>query len=316
MSALRSSFRAAVILLAFRAFAQPDGTDALQSVFPASICLGDTVEIRCAFRTERNIVGQERQGRTELSADCPAFLAQDDTFTVLDARIERDGNDYVFLMNIVPWVTGTIAFPRLDLCSLVAHSGGGAGDGSFYLKLSPVEVQSVAEKNGVRSFLPPSPPLLMPGTVLLLACLSALFLLLFGLFVVAVANVPSIRTRLSAFLYLRSMRKVARRTVKKLLKLKKSSAAVKRDADFALALQRIFRDYLSGHFSENFAPLTSAEISGRLGAIFDSELPSDFEYACEFFARTDFVRFAHGSFRPGERERTVDALIRLVGAGA
>ncbi|MBQ3669993.1 MAG: hypothetical protein II921_00765 [Treponema sp.] len=305
-----------LILLPVWAFSQMNDASALQSVFPSTVYIGDTVEIRYAFHTELNLLGSDaRKNRLELSADYPVFLAQKDKFTVLDAYIENNGNEYLFLMNIVPWETGKISFPYFDLCSLISYSSGsGKAEACFYMELSPVEVFSVAEKNNVHVFLPPSPPLLIPGTAFLIVCLSILFLFLFGMLVFAVANIPAIKTKLSELLYLYSMKKVSRRTVKKLQKLRKMSEKMPKDSDFALNLQKIFREYLTKHFSENFSSLTSSEIDGKLDEIFDSDIPPYLEYSGEFFARTDFVRFASGSFLSGERERIVDNLVRIVGA--
>ncbi len=310
-------FLAVLIFLPFRAVSQVNDSGAFQSVFPVTVYIGDSVEVRYSFHSELNLMGSsEKKSRIALSADYPVFLAQKDKFTVVDAYIENNGNEYVFLMNIVPWVRGKISFPYFDLCSLISYSAGGVkSDAYFYMELSPIEVLSVAEKNGAHSFLPPSPPLLIPGTVFLIVIISIVFMLLFGTLVVAIANIPSIKTKLSEFLFLCSMRKVSRKTMKKLLKLKKSSSKIKKDTDFALNLQKIFRDYLTNHFSQDFRSLTTSEISAKIKDIFNYEIPDGLEYTEEFFVRTDFIRFAPGEFFPGERETTVDNLIKIVGEG-
>jgi len=305
----------ALIFLSFQATAQVGEAGAFQSVFPVTVYVGDSVEVRYSFHSELNLMGTAtKKNRIELSADYPVFLSQKDKFTVVNAYIENDGNEYTFLMNIVPWVRGRVSFPYFDLCSLIAYSSEeNKSDAYFYMELSPIDVLSIAEKNGAHSFLPPSPPLLIPGTAFLIAVLSVVFLFLFGTLIVAIANIPSIRTKVSELLFLYSMRRVSRKTVKKLMKLKKASQKITNDSDFALSLQKIFREYLTNHFLENFKSLTSAEIYGKVSDIFNGEIPSSLEYASEFFVRTDFVRFAGGAFLSGERDETVERLIKIVG---
>ena len=114
-------FLAVLIFLPFRAVSQVNDSGAFQSVFPVTVYIGDSVEVRYSFHSELNLMGSsEKKSRIELSADYPVFLAQKDKFTVVDAYIENNGNEYVFLMNIVPWVRGKISFPYFDLCSLIS----------------------------------------------------------------------------------------------------------------------------------------------------------------------------------------------------
>ena len=307
------------ILLAFfsffRIFSQT--ADGFQSVFPINPYFGDTVEIRYVFHSELNLLASDSEkNHIVLDEKYPVFLAWSEKFTVVSAYIENVGNEYTFLMNIVPWKTGRIEFPHFDLCSLIAYSTKeDEANAYFYMELSPIEVGSLAKKKGVHSILPASGPLLMPGTIFLVSLFLVAAVLLFGAILFVVLNIPSIKTRLSQFKYLYSMKKLSRKTIKKLLKLKSLSGTIKRDADFAMRMQRIFRDYLSKYFSEDFGSLTSTEVMQKLSEVFDHEIPERFERVDDNFVRMDYIRFADGRFSSGEREGIVDELIKIVEAG-
>lgn len=314
MKFARYLFLTVFLILSSLLYSQSADPNTLQSVFPSTVYIGDSVEIRYVFHSEVNLLGSDlKKNRIDLSADYPVFLSQEEKFTVLDAYIENNGNEYIFLMNIVPWKKGLLEFPYFDLCSLISYSTGNKDlNAYFYMNISPFQVFSIAEKNDVHSFLPPSPPILIPGTVFLIVVFSILALVLLGSIIFGIANIPQIRIRLVEFFYFQSMKKVSRKTIKKLLKLKKFSSEIKKDSDFALNLQKIFREYMSVHFSENFRPLTTSEISMKLNEIYNGETLEVFDEIVSFFSRTDYIRFGNGNFLSGEREKSVEMLIKIV----
>lgn len=276
-----------------------------QTVVPQIIYTGDEVEIRSVFHAEGKIFGGDSDGKPSaalnLRTDCDFFTAHDDDFTVKSAVLEKTGTEYTLTLTIFPWKTGTLQFRPLNLPSLVSFSLGEDAQGAepFLLALSPIEVRSIAAKTGDKTFLPPSPPLTIPGTTAMLVTLAAIIIVLLGAVIFALLHLPRISRMVRDFSYLLALKKNTRRTIRKLRRLQNDSPHLPNDKDFAEEMQHILRFFLTNRFGRDFSAVTTARIYPLITEICGGSLSGGHENVTEslvaLFNRLDYIRFAQNA---------------------
>lgn len=276
----------------------------LEIVMPKLIYIGDTIEIRYIFHSDANLfmgdLANQPSAKQNLDVDYPVFSAHEADFSVRTASLEKINAEYTLSLSVIPWKTGNLVIPPFDVASLVAFSQKSSGTrASFIVKLSPIEVRSLAAHTGTREFLPPSPPLVLPGTTALLAALAIFALILLAALIFVLLHLPRVTRFVTNLAYLYSLRKNSRKTIKKLLALQKNSASVESDKDFAAALQHILREFLKHRFSHDFDSVTTARLYAEFSDLCGGELNEHqtvvVENLVSLFSRLDFVRFADGA---------------------
>ncbi len=280
-----------------------------QLVVPKTVFVGDTAEVRVVLHSRIDFLadGPER-GEWILPADSLPFPAENDDFSLKDARLLCDGAAHSIVLTIVPWRTGALEIPSLDVAAAL-----GADAAPFEVVFQPVEVSSILPPDGTAGLRPPAAPLLVPGTVYAVYGLAVLLIaaaaLLFKLAGSRAALVSAVRRR-------RFLRKCARnaRAARKALRTLKKGASRIDDAEFCGTLVRILRNYSSVRFGRDFSAVTAPELPGvfdeAFGGLLDGAALERTEALQRMFLRADYVRFARNSIdsRREPREQYAAAL--------
>lgn len=280
------------ILSALNCFAEE------QVVTPKEIFVGDTAELRYIFQSQNDLFLMADPSRVKgdvivLDHTSDVFLNLEEKCFVKQAVLQRVGITYTLIMTFVPWVTGKIEFPELNLNELC----GNVSDASpFLIQFSPVTVTSILKKTESAAEGSPISPLLLPGTnyILWLLISALIIILVFVGIVIAkfsfiVGKFISIKENLG---YSRN----AILTKRKLYALKKKTCS---DADFACKWQQIMRSYLEYRFGSSFSSVTSSvfvsTITDMTGDMLNMEQENAVFSLQSLFQRTDYIRYAGGS---------------------
>lgn len=294
-------------------------TELVQTVFPEKLFVGDTAEIRCALPFGIDFLGAD--GADELPLSVLALLPNGETadFTLKTAALQRNGNACTAVLTVVPWRTGEIDIPPLDLSLAVSA----LSDAPHILDPQPFSVDSlVAEGDALRGMLS---PLLLPGTLYALYAGALLLLALVIAFVKLFAARAYFVQAFTAYRESGKCRRNAKKAIRQLKKLLKKDADCD-DAAFCLDAQRVMRSYLTVRFGRDFTALAASELPAALdaasGGFLDGAKGEAAESVTSFFIRTDYIRFAKGSadsarepphffaaaFRAGERTTLLASL--------
>ena len=307
----------AIIFLIFLPAQLFSDTKATQLLMPKIIYTGDLVEIKYIFKNDSKILSADFQNqmvvKQDIKNDCGFFNLYREDFTVCQSSLEKINSEYTLSISLIPWKTGNIIIKPFDLNLLLEKSGI-----PYFVALSPIEVNSLAKKNGVSDFLPPSPPQTLPGTTFFLILLGifAFFLISLGLFVLI--RFPKISFFLTNLLYLWSLKRISRKSIKKLVFLQENSSKFPSDKDYAGQIQQLLRSFLSKRFARDFSSVTTGKIPPLFNEICAGDINEKQEEGLEklvsIFSRIDFIRFAeNGAFNPGERGRIIQDSISLIG---
>ena len=313
-------------------FSLPLFSENLQIVMPKLVYIGDSLEIRYIFHSDAILFSGEFAEKVstklKLRTDHDFFRAQDQNFTVTAASLEKINSEYTLSLSVIPWKTGLLSVPPFNLSSLVDFSQKNGlvekRSAPFVVNLSPVEVKSLVTKTGNKSFMKESGPLVLPGTTLLLVLFSILAIILFTAFLALLLRLPKVARFIEQVTYLYSLKRLSRKSVKKILSLQKDSKKISSDKDFAEKLQHILRDFIGKRFSHDFSSTTT----GRIYSVF-KELCADelsphqencIEKFCGIFTRLDYIRFAEktgflpaqGDSEQGERDLICENSILLI----
>jgi len=266
-----------------------------QTVFPNTIYLGDTVQIRYQFKTGAELMDTPSM---ELTADFDAFKRMESFCHVNKASISCTGSEYTLFLEVIPWKTGSVNIPPFDVNTLIHRSKNEAGDfGSYLVDIDPITVNSLVEKTGINTIQPPSGPLTVPGTTAFIIVAAVVVLAVFTLLMYILFKIPAIGAFFALSRAQRNARKNARNTIRALRKLLKSQQKNEDDKYYALCLQTILREYLNRRFENDFEPLTTSEIVPFLTEITGGELTELQEKGAlliyEIFKRCDYVRYAN-----------------------
>ena len=280
----------------------------LQIVMPKLIYIGDTVEIRYVFHSDMALFGgdfaEKPSVNLALRSDYDFFKAHENEFMLKSAFIEKRNSEYALFLSLIPFRTGELLIPPFNLSNLVNFSQTGEKFSNqsappFIVKLSSIEVKSLLAKTGNRDFMPAANPRVMPGTTALIAFLIILSIILFGALIFVLLHFPKIAHFVENALYLYSLKKNSRKTIKKILELQKKSAEISSDKDFSEILQHILRKFLTKRFAQNFSSITTNRIFPLFSELCGGELSEKQNSAVEnlisLFRRLDFIRFSENA---------------------
>lgn len=316
----RAVLLALVCLSALPAFSVDSSPEARQLVIPKNIFVGDTVVIRYEFSSDVCPFPAEvaELSVVELSPDYSVFARLSGKCLVKSVEVSRTGSLYSLRAEIVPWKTGTIDFPAFDLGALMQFSTKSRSvPPVVWVDFEPLSVLSIAEHLGADSFRPPSAPLLVPGTKLILGLVLVAAIALFSAFVFSLTRIPAISAFFSRLVVSLSLKKNARIALRNFRRLLKNSDSLG-DVEFAARVQSVSRNYLSGLLGEEFSSATTGDLPRVFSSVFGDDVPPEIEIFVSVFARTDYIRFAHGlcdsEFKADERRSMVSSLIKAVSA--
>jgi hypothetical protein len=276
------------------------------TLIPQEVFLGDTAQLQVDFAFPLDLL----QGGEALAipGDLPAFRALDGLCTVRGGELVRHQGGFRLMLTVVPWKTGGLDFPPLDMAALV---GLPPGEGAL-LDILPLGVASLVEKLGISELQPPPSPAIIPGTTYLIFGLTLLVVALGALLAIAAVKARRIaailRPLFGSFLYssparraLRSLRSLCRHEGATLAAGGTASAAsgaalTTGGAAFAASLEHILRVYLGEHFGAPFPALSAAEVTGAFRRLTGDTLDAPQEDAVSgvaaFLLRCDFLRYS------------------------
>lgn len=271
-----------------------------QILMPKAPCVGDSCELKYIFSSEANLFLPEDANNStilELKTDWPFLSEFASKCFIQKATLEHSGHVYTLTFNFIPWEIGTINFPKIDLAQFISFSlEKGNSGGIFLINLENVTVSSIAQKVGATSMQNSKGPLLIPGTTFLIILISVLFLFVIGAVVLFIIKLPSLIFNFSLIENKRRIKKLNRKTLKKLNKLLKQNSD---DKTFCENISLIMRNFLSKRFDEIFLSLTSNDIFAKLKSFAGDNFSENQEEGAfliqEIFIRTDYIRFAAGS---------------------
>ena len=266
----------------------------VQIFMPETVCVGDKAELRYIFHSELPLMEEDELHR-ELSVELPSFTAQSDRCTVLSASVDRFGHEYTISLMLIGWRVGSIDFAPFVL-------------GDYLVDFEPVEIASAVEKNGAQGFRPPSPPLVVPGTTMVLGILAVVLFVCFALVVFALFHVPAIADFFTRTHAERVMRRNMRAALKKLRQLEIRQSGMT-DQQFCASLQHILRGYLGKRFYRSFASVESGAVYETFvelcGGDLDDAQDAMVQQILGILNRTDYIRYAHEMLQDGERQQLV-----------
>jgi len=295
-----------------------------QIVLPKNICTGERVEIRYIFKSAEDLFFTENDKNTQfvihLKENSDFLSRYEEDFSVTGGFLQKNGGEYILTLTIVPWKTGFLEFPRFNIktfvqnCEPVASKMETTG---FTIALSPIEVNSLVTKTGIRDFLPEKAPLVLPGTTGLLVLLGIITFILLSALIYAFLHIQRLSSFISNLLYLYSLKKNSRKTLKKILSLQKDSDKISDDKDFSEVLQHILRDFLNVRFGHDFSSATTSSLYGIFsdlcGTDFSSHQSETIDNLISIFMRLDFIRFSeNASFMQEERRKIINSSLTLI----
>ena len=309
------SFCFATLIFASSLFAQQNNvysSDGIQQVvIPKNVFVGDRAQLRYTFNNPVDLF--EAADKSQIHGDVltldpeyPAFLSADESFTVQEVLLVRNGLMYTLEIYFVPWRPGKIDIAPFDLSAccrkknlfeqedLSAYSAESLA--GFVIDLQPFFISSIAQRTDSFSIRPPASPLLLPGTSYILWTVIIVLILLLVLLALVLVKFKAIMSWIlllkQKLIYLYNVRS-GKKALQKLLKEKIS------DTDFARSWQKIVRDYLSFRFDRSFASVTSGRIAKVISDATGNMLSGPQEDAVfalsSLFVRTDYIMFAQNS---------------------
>ncbi|MCR4822502.1 MAG: hypothetical protein K5873_06485 [Treponema sp.] len=319
------------LLLLFFIFLTYSHGENLQLVMPKIIYSGDKVEIRYIFHSDAKIFSGDFYDKDtaflELKTDYDFFKKTEEDFYLEEASLQKINSEYTLILTIFPWKTGYLSIPPFNLTNLVNYSQKDKKYSSFQpciITLSPVEVKSLLAKSKNKSFMPPASPLVLPGTSIMLVILISAGLVVFASLIFALLRLPKIAAFIEKLTYLYSLKKNSRKSIKKLLLLKKKQGNIPSDKDFAEKIQSILREFLSCRFGRDFSAITTRALGDFFYRLCGGDLSPHEENAVEnlsaLFSRLEYIRFAReGAFLAprendgiGERDSIIEKAITLI----
>lgn len=292
---------AIAVLAAFLVRAIAYAQSPMQIMMPRNAYTGDRCELRYVFSTDAELIhdgsSSDRLDSVELDTASPVFRKEADKCMVYRAALEHIGREYTLTVYFIPWYPCDIDFGAFDIAFMArkAQKIDGAGE-PFIIDLAPVAISSLSEKLGAKAAMPPSGPMIVPGTVFILASLAIVLLVAIAFAVFVIIKAPLLATYFVMAREQHRLKKLLGRTKRLLRKLLKANSD---DDSFCQSLSSIIRDYLCGRFSSGFASLTTGEYVQKFDEICCGAIPNKVESVVmdivEVMQRCDYVRFARGS---------------------
>jgi hypothetical protein len=285
-----------LLLIAFssqRFFAQ---TETSQMVLPKRIFVGDTAELHYTFNSNVDFFpNEETLDEKPLIFEKLPFDFDNENFTLQKAVIQKNGLLYTVVLTFTPWKVGILDFPQIDLLSAVF---GSTNSVPFLIDPKPIEISSIITKYEDSSLRGIKGPLLFPGTIYAIYAAIVLFVVILIFILHTILKWQEISAKFRQKKTLRMYAKNARNALRQFRKLEKNSLRIN-DVAFCLAVQQIFRYYLTVRFGRKFDALSTEQISAAFEELTAGTM-SDFlrenvSSVQEIFRRADYIRFAHGS---------------------
>ena len=209
--------------------------------------------------------------------------------------IQKNGLLYTVVLTFTPWKVGILDFPQIDLLSAVF---GSTNSVPFLIDPKPIEISSIITKDEDSSLRGIKGPLLFPGTIYAIYAAIVLFVVILIFILHTILKWQEISAKFRQKKTLRMYAKNARNALRQFRKLEKNSLRIN-DVAFCLAVQQIFRYYLTVRFGRKFDALSTEQISAAFEELTAGTM-SDFlrenvSSVQEIFRRADYIRFAHGS---------------------
>lgn len=271
-------------------------TETSQMVLPKRIFVGDTAELHYTFNSNVDFFpNEENLDEKPLIFEKLPFDFDNENFTLQKAVIQKNGLLYTVVLTFTPWKVGILDFPQFDLLSAVF---GNTNPVPFLIDPKPVEISSIITKDEDSSLRGIKGPLFFPGTIYVIYAAVLLLVALLIIILHTVLKWQEISLKLKQRKTLRMYAKNARNALRQFRKLEKNSLRIN-DVAFCLAVQQIFRYYLTVRFGRKFDALSTEQISSAFdeltGGAMSDFLRENVSSVQEIFRRADYIRFAHGS---------------------
>lgn len=265
------------------------------TVIPRDVFIGDEMEIRYAFSSDRKLLASDTDIR---SLDVP----DSDDVTVLGTQLTKEADRYVLTVRCIAWKTGTVQLPEIVLlrgnaAASTDEEGNDVTEAEpdYSVKIPSVTIQSVVDYTGKTDLQPARPPLVIPGTTWIIYVIIVVSILLFVVLIVALIRFDAVKNRFFAVfasaLIARNYR-LLRRRIKRFLK-----RYLKADTEvFATELAHFIRGYMSVRFKTDFDSVTASEFVSVFAAAMNyTGSPEAFgatEVIADILLRCDYVRFS------------------------
>ncbi len=271
-------------------------TETRQMVLPKRIFVGDTAELHYTFNSNVDFFpNEETLDEKPLIFEKLPFDFDNEDFTLQKAMIQKNGLLYTVVLIFTPWKVGILDFPQFDLLSAVF---GNSNSVPFLIDPQPIEISSIITKDEDSSFRGIKGPLLFPGTIYVIYAAVVLFVVILIFVLHTILKWQEISAGFRQKKILRKYAKNARNALRQFKKLEKNSLRIN-DVAFCLAVQQIFRYYLTVRFGRKFDALSTEQISSAFeeltGGAMSDFLRENVSSVQEIFRRADYIRFAHGS---------------------
>ncbi|MBP3708783.1 MAG: hypothetical protein J6I73_00020 [Treponema sp.] len=281
------------IMIIFSLYAQSDES---QVTIPKRIYVGDTVELRYVFYSAVDFFADTDDKASALDVDLTTigFETETDDYTITKASFSRNELQYTFSMMFVPWRTGELQFPPLDIAAVVRADG----TSSFFLNFLPVSVSSVLQNNSDTAIRASAGPLLLPGTMYALYAILLVSVILLILLIRLVARWRHLYDAYKKRKLLRAYVKNAKDLLRGLRKLERNGSRMD-DGAFCAAFQHMIRKYLDFRIGYHFTTVSTSSIMETFDTIMAGTMSERKQSAImslvAVMRRTDYIRYARGS---------------------
>lgn len=284
------------LCLLFASFCCFSQTETSQMVFPRKIHVGDIAELRYTFQSNVDFFPNEDSvSEKNLFLNRLPLEFDNEDFTITKAVIQRNALQYTVVFTFSAWKVGQIDFPQFDLLSAVFGSDSSV---PFNIDPEPFEVVSILPKGDDTSLRGIAGPLLVPGTVYVIYAVILLAVVLLILILHTIIRWQAISAKIKERELMRLYAKNARGALRQFRKLEKKSSKIN-DASFCMAIQQIFRFYLTTRFDRRFDTLSSGQLKEVFkeisGDSYTEFLEETADSLSRIFYRADYIRFAQGS---------------------
>lgn len=267
-----------------------------QAVLPRNIYVGDKAEIRYSFNSTISLFrnANTRSQTQPIDLEKLKIAYETPEYSIENMMLEFNGNNYVLVLTLQPWVTGEINFPSFDLGMAISEI---SKPFVCMIILEPITILPLVS-SGDNSLRGIGAPLLVPGTTYFFYGTIALIFILLLLFIVAAVRFHGIKVSLKNFMVQFKYRQNARRTFSRIKKLERQSPLID-DKKFCQELQEIMRSYISIRYGFSFSSVVTSKLMPTFFNLTGNTLSGKKEEAAQavvdLFYRADHIKFAEGS---------------------
>ena len=267
-----------------------------QVVLPKKIYVGDVAEIRVSFNSGIDFFADLPANQIErnLNLSNLAIDVDNDDFLLKNAILRRVDLTYTLVLFVVPWNTGEIKIPAINLTAGIYTDE----KMPFVIPIEPFTVSSILTKGVESSMVPPVPPLLIPGTTYFLYGFIILFIVFLIFFFRLLFNWSKLVGKIKNYKLKKTYIQNKKFTLKQLKKLEKKYSKIS-DKEFCTELVLIIRNYLKVRYGQSFDSIPTSKLMKEFNKL-TADTMSDsaienVEELISVFYRADYIRFAAGS---------------------